>query len=120
MMRYSRARRVAELIHSEIGIMLQKGVKDPRLKGNMVTVVEVEVTNDLKKATVFVSVYGSDDEKKEVMQGLKSAAGFIKRNIFKTLALKRPIDIIFHLDDRLDYAMKIEELIRETDRGNSQ
>ncbi len=109
---YSRAARVQELIHAEVSEMLQRRIKDPRVQG-LVTVVEVEVTGDLRRATVFVSVYGDSSSRKRAMKGLQHATGFVRHELFKRLDMKRVPEITFKLDERIDYARHIEELLRE-------
>ncbi|WP_067617566.1 30S ribosome-binding factor RbfA [Dissulfuribacter thermophilus] len=109
---YPRSNRVKELIHFEVSEMLQREVKDPRLQG-MVTIVEVEVTKDLRKAKIFVSVYGATDTRQKAMEGLNRAKGFIRHELWKRLDMKRVPEIEFVLDERVDHALKIERLLRE-------
>ncbi len=108
---YPRSVRLQELIHAEVSEMLQRRIKDPRVQG-LVTVVEVEVSRDLRKATIFVSVYGDSSSRARAMKGLERATGFVRHELFKRLDIKRVPEITFKLDERLDYAQHIEELLR--------
>lgn len=110
---YPRSARLQELIHEEVSAMLQKTIKDPRVQG-LVTVVEVEVSSDLRKATIFVSIYGDEAVRKRAMAGLEHARGFVKRELFRRLEIKRVPEIAFKLDERMEYAQHIEELLKST------
>ena len=109
---FPRSLRLKELIHSEVSEMLQRRIKDPRVQG-LVTVVEVEVSGDLRHATIYVSVYGDEGQKKSAMKGLDRATGFVRHELFKRLDIKRVPDIHFKLDERMDYAQHIDELLRK-------
>lgn len=108
---YSRSVRLQELIHEEVSGILQRTIKDPRIQG-LVTVVEVEVTDDLSKAIIFVSIYGDKVVKTRAMAGLRHATGFVRRELFKRLDMKRVPEIVFKLDDRMQYVQHIEELLK--------
>ncbi len=96
-MNYKRSEKVAEAVHELISELLIKGLKDPRI--GFVTVTGVKVTDDLHLATVFFSVVGSEDEKKETEKGLNSAKGFIRKELGRNLRLRYIPDIIFKYDD---------------------
>jgi len=106
-----RARRVGEQIRKEIADMLTKGVKDPRI--GFVSVMEARMSPDLSYADVFVSLYGTESEKKGSLIGLQQAAGYMRREIGKRLRLRITPEIRFHEDTTLDTAYRIEERIRE-------
>ncbi len=108
-----RHERVAEEIHHEVGAMLAGELKDPRLSG-MVTVTEVRVAPDLKQARIFVSVLGSEDEQNLAMKALEAAAGFIRRELFERLNMRRTPDLHFTLDRSEEYREKIESLLKQT------
>lgn len=107
-----RHERVAEEIHHEVGSMLAGELKDPRLSG-MVTVTEVRVSPDLKQARIFVSVLGSEEEQALAMKGLDAAAGFIRRELFERLNMRRTPDLHFTLDRSEEYREKIESLLKQ-------
>jgi ribosome-binding factor A len=110
-MNYKRSEKVAEAVHELISELLIKGLKDPRI--GFVTVTGVKVTDDLHLATVFFSVVGSEDEKKETEKGLNSAKGFIRKELGRNLRLRYIPDIIFKYDDSLDYGQRIETILHE-------
>ena len=88
-------------------------IKDPRLTA-MVSVTDVKVTRDLRYAKVFVSIFGKDDEEKNnTFIALKNASGYIRREIGQRINLRYNPQIIFELDDSINYGMHIEELIQK-------
>ena len=74
-----RVRKIQEFIKQEVSSMLLKEIKDPRL--GFVTVTGVHLTGDLREATVYVSLFGSDREKAESLEALNNARGFIRREL---------------------------------------
>jgi ribosome-binding factor A len=86
-------------------------VKDPRVA--FCTVTHVEVSADLKYVDVKVSVIGDLEQKEASLVGLKSAAGFIRREISRRLALRYSPELRFSLDDSVDHIMKIDGLLKE-------
>ena len=104
-----RRRQVAELLHEEISLLIQSQVDDPRL--GFVTVTGVKVTPDLRLAQVYVSVMGSDDEVKQTLAGLKSAAGFFRHELGSTLSLRFTPELSFRLDKSLEQGLRIDQLL---------
>ena len=109
---YPRSKRVSELLLEEIGWLIEREIKDPRV--GFVTLTKVEVSNDLRHAKVFVSIMGGQAERESSLEGLRSALGYIKMRLGKNLRMKVLPDIRFVLDTSLDRVRRIEELIRET------
>ena len=88
-------------------------MKDPRISP-MTTILRVEATNDLKLAKVKVSVYDkSDDVRKETVAQLNRAEGFIARELGKRVAIRRIPTLKFTLDDSIEYAVHISEIINQ-------
>ena len=106
-----RVRKMQEFIKQEVSSMLHREVKDPRL--GFVTVTGVHLTGDLREATVYVSLFGSEKEKKESMTALEMATGFIRRELGKRLKIYYTPQISFEQDTSLDYGMHIEGLIKQ-------
>ena len=104
--------RVAEAMREEIATFLAEDVKDPRIVG-LVTVTGVDVTRDLRHAKVYVSVMGSDDERRATMQGLESAAGHLRSRIGRALRLRVAPEIAFRYDDSISRAARIDALLAE-------
>lgn len=116
-MRYKRSQRVGELIHEEISNLLLMEIKDPRI--GFVTITRVELSDDLKNAKIFVSVMADENGKEKALQGLSSASGFIRKELGKKLRLKLVPELIFKIDNSLDYSLRIQKTlfeISETDK----
>ena len=120
-MQYKRSDRVGDLIREIIGEMLLRDLNDPRLES--VTITGVEVTDDLKKATVFFSAMGSQMREETSLSGLQSAAGYIRKKLGKELRLRYVPDLLFEVDHSFDYGSKIDRLIetiKEEQEGDSR
>lgn len=91
-------------------------LKDPRI-GIMTTVTAVEVAPDLKTCKAFISVLGDEQAKADTMVGLKSAAGFIRRELARTVNLRNTPEIRFIMDESIEYGMKMDKLIKEINEG---
>ena len=96
---FKRSDRIADLIKVEISQVLSQEVRDPRVQG--ITVLNVLLTPDMKKADIFISQSNSFNEmdSEEVKQGLEKAKGFIRRKLSKNLNLRRTPEIFFKLED---------------------
>jgi ribosome-binding factor A len=108
-MGFKRADRVSEAIKREVSLMITQEVKDPRV--HFVTVTSVETTDDLRYAKIFVSVLGDDAARKESLEGLKHAKGYIRSELGRKIALRYTPDIQFVLDASLDHSIKIKTLL---------
>ena len=109
----NRGGRINEEVKREISTIIRNEIKDPRLTA-MVSVTDVKVTKDLRYAKVFVSIFGKDDEEKNnTFIALKNASGYIRREIGQRINLRYNPQIIFELDDSINYGMHIEELIQK-------
>ena len=92
--------------------ILLNGLKDPRVT-SMTTVTEVKVTRDLSYANVYISVLGNKKEKEESLKGLQNAKGFLRSEIGKKIDLRHVPEPVFHLDETLEHASRIEQLIKK-------
>jgi ribosome-binding factor A len=108
-----RQKRVAELLHQEIGQLIYRRAGDPRLAG--VTVTDVEVSPDLRRAHVYVSVMGDDEARQAALDALAHATGFFRHELAATLDLRFVPDLSFHLDVSLDRAERIDYLLAHLD-----
>ena len=93
---------------------LLRSVKDPRVQQGMLSVTRVETTGDLRYAKVWISVYGLQDEK-EFRRGLKSASGWLRRELAKSLSLRYTPELVFELDHSIEYGAHISSLLNELD-----
>ncbi len=107
-----RTERLNDLIREEISELLRRKVKDPRLDC-FLTVTMVSTSPDLKHAQVFVSVMGSEVEKREAMEGLASASGFFHRKLMECLSIRRVPQLSFHRDDSIEQAAHVLNLMKE-------
>jgi ribosome-binding factor A len=105
----ARAKRLADRISQIVAEMLERRVKDPRL--GFVTVTEARLTNDLREATVFYTVYGSPEERAETAAALESATGVIRSEVGKQTGLRHTPSLTFVADAVPDNVRHIEELV---------
>ncbi|HZG15127.1 MAG TPA: 30S ribosome-binding factor RbfA [Candidatus Bathyarchaeia archaeon] len=110
-MNKTRMSRVGEEIKKELSVLLQREMKDPRI--GFVTVTGVEVTSDLQQAKVFVSIFGNEEQRAASLAGLQKAKGFLRSEIGKRVKLRHVPDLLFKLDESIDYGNKINTLLRE-------
>jgi ribosome-binding factor A len=110
-----RADRVAEAVRAEVATFLTESAKDPRIVG-FVTVTGVDITPDLRHARVFVSVLGTEEDKKATFEGLLSLAGHLRARLAKSLQLRVAPELQFKEDDTVARAARIESLLAEIKR----
>ena len=108
-----RVSRVAELIKREVSQMLLNGIKDDRVGTGMVSVTDVDVSGDLQHATVFVSIYGTEEAKTETMAGLKSATGYVRSELGARIRLRRTPEVIFMEDHSIERGTKVLSLLNQ-------
>lgn len=115
---YNRADRVADQIRMEVADILMRKIKDPRVRS--VTVTDVELTNDLRLARVFVTALGTDAEKREIFAGLAKATGFVRSEVGRRVTLRYLPEIVF-LEDvsgpRGDRVLQLLEELHDKDEG---
>jgi ribosome-binding factor A len=105
-----RLERFNSLLRAEISEILQRQIKDPRL-GGMVSITDVEVSADLHYAKVLVSTLGNTAEKAETLVALKSAAGFIRRELMDRIKARHIPDLDFRIDETIEKADRVLRLI---------
>lgn len=108
--------RINDEIKKELSEIIRSELKDPRI-GVMTSVLKVDTTNDLKYCKVYISVLGDDNQKKDVMEGLKNASGFIRKQVATKINLRCTPQFKFELDNSLEYSIKISKLIDEVNKG---
>ncbi|MBS4961268.1 MAG: 30S ribosome-binding factor RbfA [Clostridiales bacterium] len=111
----TRMSRVNDEIMKELAQIFRGELKDPRI-GVMTSVLRVETTQDLKYCKVYVSVLGNDEEKKNVLAGLKNASGFIRHLLAERINLRATPELTFKLDDSVEYAVHMSKLIDEVSK----
>lgn len=107
---YSRTLRVAEQIHRELALLLRGSIRDPRVSEAVIS--EVEVSRDYSLANVYFTVMNpSDDDVIRVEAGLKSASGYLRRQLGKVMSIRRIPELRFHYDDTQIKGDRISALI---------
>ncbi|WP_312940181.1 30S ribosome-binding factor RbfA [Oscillibacter sp.] len=115
----NRIGRINEEIQRELAAQL-RGLKDPRVsRVGMVSITRVNTTPDLRYAQVFVSVLDKEQEK-DVLKGLKSAAGFLRRELGGALRLRYTPELQFVADDSIAHGAHILELLRSVERKDAE
>lgn len=108
---YNRMDRISEEVKRELSAVI-RDLKDPRLPG-MVSVVSVRVTKDLKFAKAYISIMGDEKVKKDGLTALKSAHGFIRKEIGHRLNLRNTPEFAFVEDDSIEYGSHINEILKK-------
>jgi ribosome-binding factor A len=115
---YKRAVRVSDQMKQEIADILMRKIKDPRI--GFVTITDVDVSDDLRNAKVFVSVYGGDEAKKASLLGLKSAAPFIRSELGKRMRLRILPELLFRFDATVERGAHIMELLHSIEEHDKK
>jgi ribosome-binding factor A len=108
---HNRKKRVGQLIKSEVSEMILKDLKDPRI--GFVSVTDVEVSGDLRYATVYFTVLGEDKSVKSTITALERATGYVRHEIASRLRLRYAPEIRFKYDEAYQRAWHLEEVIRD-------
>ena len=104
--------RINSEVQRELSSIISRELKDPRIHP-MTTVVSVEVTPDLKYCKAYISVLADEEQAKDTIRGLKSAEGFIRRMLAKTINLRNTPELTFVLDESIEYGVTMSKLIDE-------
>ena len=102
----------------ELSNIIRSEIKDPRINP-MTSVVSVEVAPDLKTCKAYISVLGDEQSKKDTITGLKSAEGYIRRELARTVNLRNTPEIKFILDQSIEYGINMSKLIDEVTQKDS-
>jgi ribosome-binding factor A len=108
-----RVERVAALIRREVSELLVNGIKDERVSMGMVSVTNVEVAGDLQHCKIFVSVYGSTDAQQQALEGLRSAANYVKGELGRRLNMRRTPEVVFQLDRGIEKGTSVLGLLNQ-------
>lgn len=104
-------RRVNEALREVLAGAIATDLKDPRI--GFVTVTDVDTSPDLRAARVYVSVLGSESERDEALEGLRSAHGFLQSRIAAETRMKRTPTLTFHYDESVERGVRLSELLDE-------
>ena len=114
-----RIERTTEDIKRELTAIFRE-LKDPRVNQAFLSIVRVEVTNDLSYCTVYVSAIEGMDRAKEAVKGLKSASGYIRRELGHRLKLRHVPELIFNATDSIEYSANISRILNSLDITESE
>ena len=115
----NRISRINEEIQRQLSADIRR-LKDPRVSGSgMVSVTRVDTTGDLRYAKIYVSVLDKSQEK-DVLKGLKSAGGFLRRELGSALGLRYTPELLFEADDSIAYGAHILEVMQDVERADAQ
>ena len=118
----NRIGRINEEIQKELASLI-RNLKDPRVQDTMISITRVEATPDLRYAKVYAS-FLQEERAQEAMKGLKSASGYLRRELGRALQLRYTPELVWELDDSITYGAKMLKLINSlevsSDEGNEQ
>ena len=107
----NRMDKVNEEFKRELGKIIDQDLKNPNITG-LISVTKVKTSSDLKNARVYISILGSKS-KKNTLEGLKKASGFIRTELAKRVNLRYTPELVFELDETMEYGAKIDSIIKE-------
>lgn len=111
-----RPEKVAHMMRREVADILERKLRDPRLTAT-VTVTDVQVVHDLSFAKIYVTVLGDETVRKQAMETLKRATGFVRHELGDRLDLREVPELRFEYDGSLDRGQRVEDLLRRIEKG---
>jgi ribosome-binding factor A len=111
--------RYAQEIKKEIAALIQRDIKDPRIP-EFTSIVHVDVAKDLSICKVYISTLGTGEDRKKAVEGLKSASGYIKRELGHRVKLRAMPELVFLADDSIEHGIRISKLIDDTLHGDKK
>jgi ribosome-binding factor A len=115
-----RVEKVAAAIRREVSELLHSGLRDERVQQGLVSVTGVEVAGDLQHCRIFVSVFGSDDDHTQAMEGLRAATPYVKGELGRRLRMRRTPEVVFQLDRGLERGMTVLGLLHRLEEERVQ
>ncbi|MBT9135273.1 MAG: Ribosome-binding factor A [Firmicutes bacterium] len=110
-----RTERIKGQLKEELSDILRL-LKDPRL--GFATITSVELSGDHRHVKAFVSVFGTDEEKKDTLKALESATGFIRTEVGKRIKMRHTPEVIFRIDESIEHGAHINKLLKDIERDN--
>jgi ribosome-binding factor A len=104
-----RTSRVSDLVRAELADLLLRSVHDPRIR--LVSVVDVDVSPDLRRALVRVSALGEEEQRLETVEALRHARGFLRTELANRLRMRVTPELVFELDRGAEHSQKISDLL---------
>jgi ribosome-binding factor A len=115
-----RVERVAALIRRETSELLIHGIRDERVHQGMVSITDVEVSGDLQHCKIFVSIYGEDADRKNVLEGLKAASGYLRGELGRRLQMRRAPEVVFQLDRGIEKGASVLNLLNRLEEERQE
>ena len=117
-----RVEKLAALLKREVSELLMNGIRDERVHQVMITITNVEVSGDLQHAKIFVSLFGQEEKKAEVLACLEEAKGFIRGELARRLQMRRSPDLVFKIDKGMTKGSSVLDLLTslELERKNKE
>ncbi len=115
----SRIDKITQTVKKELSDIIQNKLKDPRIP-NLVSVVSVNVTGDMREATCYVSVFGTQEEKDKCMEALTAAQGFIRKELGTRLNIRYTPKVTFRIDDSMEHGAHMNELFKKIHQEKSE
>lgn len=109
----NRIQRINETIRQEISYLIKFNLKDPRVNNDLLSVLKVDTTGDLRYSKIYVSVFDKPEKKQEAIDILNNAAGFFRKNIGKKLHTHYTPELMFTLDDSIEYGVHIDGILKK-------
>ena len=106
-----RVEKLSSLLKREISELLVNGLRDERIHQAMITITSVEVSGDLQHAKIFLSLFGEEQKKAEVLIGLDEAKGFIRAELARRLQMRRSPDLVFKIDKGMTKGPSVLDLL---------
>lgn len=107
--------RINAEVMKELSLIISGEIKDPRIS-SMTSVVSVEVAPDLKTCKAYISVLGDEEAQKSTLEGLNSAASFIRKELARRVNLRNTPEIKFIIDQSIEYGVRMSKLIDEVNK----
>ena len=114
----NRIGRINEELQKELSNLI-RNLKDPRVQDTMISITHVEATPDLRYAKIYVS-FLEENKAADAMKGLKSASGYLRRELSSALQLRYTPELVWALDDSITYGAKMLKLINSLDTGDHE
>ena len=115
---FSRADRVRKALMREVSDILRREVKDPRIADTLVSIIDVEVSGDLRHAKVFVSVMADEDKQTEIMAILDEWTPRIRSEVGQRIRLRYTPEIVFLADNALERGARVSQLLEQIRNGD--
>lgn len=114
-----RIKRIESELKKEISVMINTELKNPNI-APITSITEINLTDDLQSAKIFVSVFGKDYEKIDTIEALQQSIGYIKRELGKRMKLRHIPDLTIILDEHIEEAMRLEKLISDVIKKDNE